>query len=328
MMRRLSWCAVVIAVALAVGACGQDHPPDVRAERTVASADAGPALPEGWRWEGLGGVLVGVPGEWAWGNSTQRIGQWCIAEPPLTPMMGRPGGSTLVGCPEGGDVDPSTLVENTGVVVELAPALDGVGDSAEGDQVVRRIGDVSVRVNAPADLRERILATVHRADVDAHGCAMSLPTADPADRPDPPRDVTSLSDVVSVAACRYPVPPPDEESSTEGPLSLFSSLLLEGDAAADAVAAIAAAPAGGGPDKPDSCLPEWSYGDEFLVLQVESAEGASTLHVYYSGCDHNGIDDGVTVRTLTRGAVQPLIADANIPLSWSGSGAKTKILQR
>ena len=79
-------------------------------------------------------------------------------------------------------------------------------------------------------------------------------------------------------------------------------------------------------DRPDSCLPERSYGDEFLVLQAESAEGASTLHVYYSGCDHTGIDDGVTVRALTR-AVQPLVADANAPLSWSGSGAKTKMLQ-
>lgn len=327
MMRRLSWCAAVIAVASLVGACSEVRPRDARAERTVASADPGPALPDGWRWEGFGGVLVGVPGEWAWGNSMQRIGQWCIAEAPLTPMMGRQGPSTLVGCPDRGGVDPSTLVKNTGVVVELAPALDGADDSAEGDQIVRRIGDVSVRINAPADLRERILATVHRADIDAHGCAMSL-AADPADRPDPPRDVTSLSEVVSVAACRYALPPPAEVESAEGPLPLFSSLLLEGDAAADAVAAIAAAPAGGGPDRPDSCLPEWSYGDEFLVLRVESAEGTSTLHVYYSGCDHNGIDDGVTVRTLTRDAVQPLIADANVPLSWSGSRAKTEILQR
>jgi hypothetical protein len=242
-------------------------------------------------------------------------------------MMGRPGPSTLVGCLEQGGVDPTTLVKNTGVAVELAPALEGAIDSAEGDQVVRRIGDVSVRVNAPADLRERILATVHRADVDAHGCAMFLPAASPADRPAPPRDVTSLTDVVSLAACRYPVPPPDEVANTEGPLPLFSSLLLEGDAAGDAVAAIAAAPAGGGPDKPDSCLPEWSYGDEFLVLQIESAEGTSILHVRYSGCDHNGIDDGVTVRTLTRDAVQPLITDANVLTSWSGGGAKAKILQ-
>jgi hypothetical protein len=327
-MRIVMGCAAVIAVALLVGACGENRPQDAQAARSVASDDAAtaPALPAGWRWEGFGGVLVGVPGKWAWGNSSQRIEQWCVGEEPLTPMMGRPGPSSLVGClgDERG-VDPSTLVANTGIVVELSSALDVSRDSAEGDQVVRRIGDVSVRVNAPADLRDRILATVHRADLDAHGCAMFL-RATAADRPDP-RDVTSLTDVVSVAACRYPVPPPDEVARTEAPLPLFSSLLLEDDAAADAIAAIAAAPVGGGPDNPGSCLAAWSYGDEFLVLQVDSAEGASTLHVRYSGCDHNGFDDGVTVRALTRDAVQPLVADANVPLSWSGGGAKTKIMR-
>lgn len=325
-----------IVVWLLLGACSTSSSAPATVvtpggPRGSATVDRGvPVLPDGWRWEALGGVQVGVPDSWGWGNSSQRLGQWCVEEGPLTPMVGRPGVATAVGCPPArdGGPEPATLIANTGMVVELAWAFDDVDDGAQGDQEIRRIGDVVLRVNAPADLRKRILATVHRTDMDANGCPMQLPPGfEPGSRPQPARDVTALTGVTSLAACRYSILRSQHEGSGDRrPLPLFSSLRLDGATAQTVVAAFAAAPVGGGPDKPDSCLPEHSYGDEMIVTYVESDRSRSTVHVYYSGCDRNGIDDGVTVRALTREAVRPLIADANRPFSWSGSELKRRIL--
>ena len=63
------------------------------------------------------------------------------------------------------------------------------------------------------------------------------------------------------------------------------------------------------------------------MLRVTSPQGESTVHVRYSGCDHNGFDDGVTVRALTREAVQPLLAGPNRLFSFSGRDEKRRILQ-
>ena len=59
-----------------------------------------------------------------------------------------------------------------------------------------------------------------------------------------------------------------------------------------------------------------------MVLHVTSEQGESTVHVRYSGCDHNGFDDGVTVRRLTRDAMQPLLAGPNRLFSFSGRDEK------
>ena len=322
---------LVLALVLTLTGCGSDAEPEEssRPPTTTSGAQAGdtPPLPDGWRWEALGGVQVGVPGDWGWGNSSQRIGQWCIGVPPLDPIVGRPGVSTLVGCPgRKGEVDPSTLMDNTGIVVELALAHGGSKLVAEGDQEVRQVGDVVVRVIAPPRLRERILATVHQTDVDAKGCPMFLPAEfEPGDAPEPAIDVTTLTGVSSVAACRYPV---QTLEPTGEPIPLFSSLALSGEQAEAVVSAIADAPAGGGPDDPESCSVDYSYGDEMLVVLIDSDQGRSAVHIYYSGCDHNGFDDGTTVRALTRDAIQPLIADANRPWGWSGTPGKSRMLHQ
>ncbi|HYO17579.1 MAG TPA: hypothetical protein VES02_02790 [Dermatophilaceae bacterium] len=293
-----------------------------------ASLAGAPVLPEGWRWEGFHGVLVAVPGEWGWGNGSQRMGQWCVEGGDKPPIVGRPGPSTAVGCPTRGDgVDPSTLIENTGVVMAFEWAIDGVALSAQGDQEARRVGDTIVRVNAPADLRRQILATLHEAEVDASGCPMDLPASfEPGARPQPARDVATLTGVTSVVACRYELGPLTEMKGDSMAVPLFSSLRLGGQAAQAAVAAIAAAPLGGGPDIPDTCLPDFSYGSEMIVAHMRSDQGESAVHVYYSGCDHNGFDDGFALRALTRDSVQPLVAAPNTPLTWGGPAAKRRIL--
>lgn len=291
-------------------------------------------LPAGWRWESFGGVQVGVPGDWGWGNAVQRTGQWCITEPQEReePIVGRPAGMTLVGCPtaEPGEPDPGTVLENTGTLVDLAWVLgEKPGTTSEGDRTTVVLGGVAVRVQAPPDLRERIVATVHAVAGarDAYGCPTTDPVwTDPGRRPDPAVDVASLSGVSAVAVCRYAVADPAARVPGDRE-PLVSSLRLTGAAAQDVVAAIAAAPPGGGPDNPDDCLPDYSYGDDVMVLHVTSDEGETTVHVRYSGCDHNGFDDGVTLRRLTREAVQPLLAGPNRLFSFSGRDEKQEILQ-
>ncbi|WP_435741669.1 hypothetical protein [Nocardioides sp. SYSU DS0663] len=330
-MTKRTCAAAMLALAVLATGCGE------AGEGPPASADpAEPRLPDGWRWEAYAGVQVGVPGSWGWTNASTRLGQWCVdlpdrRSPQRHPAVGRPGRSTLVGCPSG-EPDGSTLIENTGLVVALGPALDTASGhepaTAEGDQAVRRVGDVLVRVNAPPALREQILATVHETEVDANGCAMHLPAESAVgSRPEPAADVTTLTDVTAVAACRYQVPSPD--AGAEETVPLLSSLRLEGEPAADVIAAVQAAPVGGGPDNPRSCLQEWSYGDEFIRVQVESGGGRSPLlHLFYSGCDHNGFHDGTAVRALTEEAVRPLVAGANAVSGFSGPAEKVDILVR
>lgn len=324
-----------LACVLVLGACTGNAPEEGSGTRAVPSgagsatsvADAA-VLPEGWRWEGFGGVLVAVPGEWGWGNGSQRMGQWCVETGDKPPIVGRPGFSTAVGCLRRGDgVDPSTLISNSGVVVAFEWAVDDAPLAAQGDQEARQIGDTIVRVNAPSDLRRQILGTLHEAEVDANGCAMHLPGSfEPGSAPQPARDVAALTGVTSVVACRYPIGPVTEMRGDSVPVPLFSSLRLDGQAAQAEVAAIAAAPLGGGPDSPDTCLPDFSYGSEMIVARITADQGESAVHVYYSGCDHNGFDDGIALRALTRAAVQPLVAAPNTPLMWSAPDAKRQIL--
>lgn len=328
-MRTRAVLLALVAGLMLVG-CGSEAGEPEASEPSETAAPAGPALPDGWRWEGFAGVLVGVPGDWGWGNSSMRLGQWCIGSPPFAPMVGRPGASTAVGCFQKIDgVDPSTLVSHTGEVVAFEWAFDDVDLAPEGDQESVRLGDVVVRVNGPADLREQILATVHRAEVDDNGCPMHLPAGfAPGDEPEPARDLATLTGVTSLSACRYPVPlDPSDPEVAKQPMPLFSSLRLTDNEASGTVAALAAAPLGGGPDNPEDCAPDFAYGDEMQVLLIDSDEGRSVVHVYFSGCDHNGIDDGVALRALTREAIQPLIADANAVFGWSGRKAKSVILE-
>jgi hypothetical protein len=123
--------------------------------------------------------------------------------------------------------------------------------------------------------------------------------------------LASLGHVSVVAACRYQV---------GAAARLLSSLRLPGAAT---VRDPAAAPRGGGPDEPESCAPDVAYGDQVLVLRLD---GRAEVVVRYSGCDHNGIDDGVAVRALTEASVAPLLAGPNRPWSSTGSAGKMAIL--
>ena len=311
--------AACLALALLAG-CGErtGAAPPGSGESTApptATPGAGPELPAGWRWESFGGVQVAVPGDWGWTNGNQRIGQWCVDEgaPRVRePAVGRPGVSTLVGCnavDEG--VPHEMLVRNTGDIVALQSVAEGSGQPRDqGDRLTVTGGGVAVIIQtSDADLRRRIADTVHHVDVDSNGCPARDPSAqDPRRRPPAVGDVSEVAGVTSVTACKYATHSPDRTEVAAAPL--LASRRFDGPAATDLVDALVAAPEGSGPNAPETCMPEYSYGDELTVLLVHHAAGTQRVVVTYSGCDHNGTDDGTTRRRLTREVMQPLTDDA------------------
>jgi hypothetical protein len=169
-----------------------------------------------------------------------------------------------------------------------------------------------VVVQVPQPLRRQIVATIRAAPVDSNGCPADHPIGTaPERRPASPIAVTALSGVSAVSACRYRI--------GTGRQRLISSLRLDGPAAAAALAEVAKAPTGGGPDEPADCSPDVQYGDEAIVLRVRSSAGASEIVLRYSGCDHHGFDDGTTVRTLTTTSVAPFVAGPNVVNEFSGT---------
>lgn len=319
-MRR-SIAVALILLAGGMSACaspGEPGSPEP-GPSAVVSTGADPDLPDGWRWESYGGVEVAVPGDWGWDNGTQRLSQWCVGTT-AKPVVGRPGAATLAGCP-GGTPAPGALVAKTGQVVAFDRTPDPDGTGHEGDQTVVRLNGVQITVNAPAELRERIVRTVRRAETDSYGCPATHPIVkDPAQRPAKPVGVTSLTDVSSVSACKFQLDYGLADGDEVSPdLRLISSLRLDGAAADRAIRAIGQAPLGGGPDHPEECLPEVSRGSELIVLLVTSAAGRTEIVIRYSGCDHNGFDDGIAVRSLTAGAIAPFITGSNLVFEFSGS---------
>lgn len=288
-----------LLLVMLLGACSTDDTLDGPAPTASPAA----ALPDGWRWESYRGVEVGVPGDWGSTNGSQRIGQWCVegGDRDRAPAIGRPGGSTLVGCGIGSTPPAETLIENTGVIVAFEDAVLSDGLPAQiargGDREIVRMRDVHVIVQVPPPLRDQIVATVREAEVDANECPAADPVSRDVDRrPDAAVDVATLRGIQAVSACKYRLEP--EGSDDPDSPTLVSSLRVVGNEAFRLVRQIAKAPVGGGPDSPETCLPEVSYGEEIVVLRIESAARVSSVYVRYAGCDHHGFDDGVVVRTL------------------------------
>ncbi|HEY8790803.1 MAG TPA: hypothetical protein VIM10_16970 [Actinopolymorphaceae bacterium] len=163
--------------------------------------------PAGWRWESYGGVEVGIPDSWGWGNGDQRLDRWKVGDRgrwARKPMVGRPGWATLVGydTPRAGRPDPATLLENVASVVAFGrtPTRARIVEN-ESDRTTVRLDRVEARIQAEATLRAQIVATLHTAVVDSNGCPSTHPVGqDPSQRPDPAIDVRSLTGVTAIAA--------------------------------------------------------------------------------------------------------------------------------
>ncbi|MGQ0632393.1 MAG: hypothetical protein ACT4P1_15340 [Sporichthyaceae bacterium] len=339
MVRR---AAAALALAGMLASCsGGGGAPESRPDDLSPLATSGPQassamppLPAGWRWESYRDVMVGVPGEWGWTNGDQRITQWCVGDgsPKNRGAVGRPGAVSLVGCGGGepGGPDPGSTLREGGTFVALTAATEFDDRlQTEADRTVLRLGDAAVIViQAEEGLREQIAATALQVGGSDHNsCAVTHPvSADPTLRPTPV-DLAALADSSSVTACRYELPRLGSEPAITGP-SLISSLTLRGDEARLAIAALLDAPTGGGPDAPKTCSRDSSYGDEMVVLRIFAGDVENPqMHVRYSGCDHNGIDDGTSLRRLTTAALLPILAQPNLPGGYSAGTVKRPIMR-
>lgn len=314
---RIAGLALALTAALGLVGCGS-------APQGPATPTTGPSaspnvpetpLPEGWRWESYRGVQVGVPADWGWTSGSQRLGQWCLGYEGAEPAVGRPGPATEVGCFGEGNPPPETLVVNTGEVVVFAPSSDGaVSDTAAvGDREVVTVGGVDVVIQtADPELRARIAATVHAAEVDAAGCAADHPAArDASWRPADAGALPAVEEVEYVTACRYGIVGENAPGAT-----LAGSRLLSGEAAQRLAEAIAGAPQGSGPNAPDQCL----HGDpaEIIVLSVRADGRSREIAVHYSDCVDNGFDDGTEIRALTKDAASAIFQGPLRPMMWGG----------
>lgn len=226
---------------------------------------------------------------------------------------------SLVGCgaPSGVKAkDPGTLLEYGGTFVGFdANDPRHHGTVHVGDRTTVSLHDVSVMVQAPAGLRARIVRTIGTFRIDPNGCpATHRISRNPAVRPHPAIAVDTLTQVSRVAACKYGIA---AGAKHPGPL-LLSSIRLTGEGVQDAIERIASAPTGGGPDSTHTCARSLAYGEEVIVLRIESAQGRSEVILRYQGCDHNGFDDGHQVRRLSHATVAPFVTGANIVLEFSG----------
>ena len=312
--RRPRWVPVLAAAAtvvLVVGgltwALGRgDHP---AAPPPPADGTGSTSLPAGWRWESHRGAMVAVPD--SWGYAAAPRSDWCAATRGTTHPKGPAGpfvdatdgqGITLsIGCL--GDPPASLFAthlrfEDTADTSELPPPT--------GWQLLtKRVGNTRVEVvtdPAHLDLARRILATAHGVSADQNGC----PTTSPLQRsgfprPEPAFDVTQLKSVESIAVCQY------ARTGAAGP-SLDASRLVTGHDADALLSAIQSAPAGGGPDRPQNCLPS-DPGASAIQLLLRTPAGAHSVYAYYGSCHDNGFDDGVNRRTLTSDSCRPLFAD-------------------
>jgi hypothetical protein len=142
-------------------------------------------------------------------------------------------------------------------------------------------------------------------------------TTPPADEQDPlaedpgPSDDPSIDPADALAPTIAPLLPGDTPKTAP---TLLSSVLLSGDAARDAIHGIAEEKVGTGPDSAGGCdgaAANEVRGTEEIVLRVTANSGNSQIYLRYGGC-HNGFDDGVTERVLTRAAVAPFVSFANL----------------
>jgi len=339
-LRRGRAGAAAVLVSLLAGCADSPEakPPPAPATPDPASADV---RADGWVWESYRDVEVAVPPGWLNGTGDVGATQWCISDTTYAmPFVVRPGIASEAVCagPTPGGADPATLIGKGGTFVSfaLARAFPDVVLGDAGDRTTRIVGSVLLRVQAPPEVRAKILDSARQITADVLGCPTTdAISADPYRRPEPARKLSDLRDVTRVVACRYvitaPAPVVDSTSAptpaaassatptatataSAGPAApsaptLFSSVEVLGESAARAVRTMSGLPSGGGPNDVPNCPSPEGIGTEAIVLRVFSGTGVAQVYLRYGGC--NGLDDGTAFYTLTRDAVAPFVSGAN-----------------
>lgn len=186
----------------------------------------------------------------------------------------------------------------------------------EGWVLARRtFGDVQVTVlSTPGspDLSGQVFASARTVDTNHDGCATTSPIGDGFPRPEGP-DVPAASDVSVIAVCEYVRIP--------GNTGMQGSWLMTGQEAQDLANAVAEAPAGGGPDKPDDCSSD-IWGSSAVVLRFLDADESplADAYVYTDWCTGNGIATSTGVKTLTAANCLPVFSRPEV-VWWGGKKA-------
>ena len=263
-----------------------------------------------WRWESFGGLAVSVPDDWTYGTTATPP---CLyrAEPPPRGYVGRPGPVVDIACPD--PVPP--LDQRSAYLWFDSPTAAGVATHDAGWVEETRVVDgLALTVLSDDDAeRARILDSVRPTTGD-YPLQHAIIRAGADARPDPgPGGLAALGPVESITLCRYALWPTAAESP------MLSTGRLVGEEARAVVRAILAAPPGGGPDRPEDCLPEVALGIEVMLLLVRDGERTQEIFVRYSGCDHHGFDDGHTLRRLTADSLTPLLSGPHEPGVLNGA---------
>jgi hypothetical protein len=271
-----------------------------------------PAPSEGWRWDFYRDIRVKVPADWAYG--TEPSSDWCVDGGKWLPKqpyvdLEQDHAVRSLGCastngePGLSDEPPTRLWAPHVTLAALDPKAEASVRQVDGWWVVERpVGHVLVRaVGQDRDLLDGILDSATVVDGDG-SCAPHSPVQDSAfPRPTPAFDVAGVSDVDAITVCQY-------DLSGAVPPGLVAQYELAGADADRELNAIQRAPLGGGPDRPENCVPD-DVGGSAIVLHLHTAATDSTvrtMYVYYSTCHGNGFDDGTALRELTANACMPL----------------------
>lgn len=306
-----------VAVILGVTATlNNQTPPPIATNSPTTNASTALTADKGWRWESYGQVEVQVPASWGYGAGIDYPP--CLIDSPQKPLVGRPVYAIpTIAC----DADPvelafraDSLTFHPGGAYARQPGSKPVDNGwVEETRVVA--GRSFTVFSKDAALRKRILDSARPIQgADQQGCAPdNALVANPALRPAPGGGLAAVGTVESISICRYWLA--GEDTTIDHPL--LSSARYDGERAAALVAAILASPTGTGPNTPTTCSDK--YGSEIVTLTVRGSKASQEVVLRYSGCDHNGFDDGTTRWKLTKENFRPAVAEPNKPHSGSGT---------
>lgn len=311
--------------------------PQTGGEPGVATPAAAPteqvptdSAPDGWRTEYYRDIAFAVPA--GWGYAIPPGSDWCANDPKgrLSAEQRRPYvwlASDLpvraIGCPE---PRPASLLSEHVVAESPGPATDYVeGAVRQGEWwvVTRFAGSAVLTVTTKDRARaERILDSAQVGPAGAP-CPPSSPVTGPAGtRPDDVSDLAKLSPVEAVALCQYE---PVEDAADANLPRLRAARQLRGTSAQALVDRLTEAPVN------ESACPAADTSeppDLALLVRVFLDGRAYDVFVNAAGCSAGagmtgGIDDGTTVRLLTRDTCRPLLTSPLAIFSAGGDVARS-----
>lgn len=334
--RRRRWvpyaaAAAVLTVLAGAGIAtlggGADRPDVVADPPPATGGTLGdlPAPQPGHRWVSWRDVAVQVPD--SWGYDHEPSSAWCTAPqndpeppPPFVDIDPSSRAVSLIYCgsgPQGNDKlfgpAPQRFWQ-THVTLEAADGPDRTATTGDWTVATRTLGHVRVRLlTDDPEATEGILDSARTFTTDQNGCDASSPVqaAQPV-RPGEAFDVSEVRAVDAISVCQYTRRIPMGEPGLAG-----SRLVVGADADA-LLAGLRAAPAGGGPDRPQNCADDM-HGDSAIVVRLRTGDDVRDLHAYWDWCTGNGTYDGTTIRALTADTCAPLFGEPVRAVSYQSN---------